>query len=63
MASKLIPKQRVLIANETPSSLDNWRESMIFHIVIEPKFARFADQADLGIFGKSSVKNRGFTNG
>ena len=60
--SMLLPKQRVLTESETPSTFTMWSESIIFHIVIDVKLARYNDPEDLGIWQPSSVTNRGYTN-
>ena len=46
--SMLLPKQRILTESETPSTFTTWSESIIFHIVIDDKLARFNDPDDLG---------------
>ena len=60
--SMLLPKQRVLTESETPSTFTTWSESIIFHIVIDNKLARYNDPADLGKWQSSAVENRGYTN-
>ena len=63
MASNNSPfstKQKVLTDNETRQSLNNWIESLYFHISNEPKFCRFID--DLKEWSGSNVVNRGFVN-
>ena len=58
--TKLIPKQRSLNSTESLNSFESWKESLLFHIIINPKLARYVDEADLGEWGAASVANRGF---
>ena len=59
MAQKsLIPKQRTLQESESQSSFESWKESMIFHICLDPKSARFT--SDLKTWDSSET--RGFTD-
>ena len=59
MAHKsLIPKQRILTESENQTSFEAWKESMVFHISLDPKSARFLD--DLKTW--NSTQNRGFTD-
>ena len=60
--SKLVPKQRILTEDETVTSFESWKNTMIFHISIEPKCARFMDDEDLAVWKGAGEKNRGFTN-
>ena len=61
-ATKLIPKQRQLGPNETQNTFESWKESLIFHIIIDTKLARFVDPNDLGMWGPYNETNRGFTD-
>ena len=57
MAHKsLIPKQRSLTETETQTSFESWKESMIFHICLDPKSSRFV--SDLKTW--DSTETRGF---
>ena len=56
----LVPKQRPLTDNETPTSFESWKESMCFTISLDKKAARFLD--DLKTWRSSNVVNRGFVN-
>ena len=60
--SSLVAKQRVLCESETESSFTTWHQSMMFHIVIDSRFSRFADSNDLGLWKSSATLNRGFTD-
>ena len=51
-------RQRVLHEGETELSLNNWIESLLFHISNEPKFSRFLE--DLDTWGAATENNRGF---
>ena len=54
----LIPKQWRLTPNETQTSFDNWRESMLWHISLDPKSSRFL--TNLKTWNNSAT--RGFTD-
>ena len=62
MASKIVPKQRILTENETVTTFENWKNTMLFQITLDPKFARFVDSEDLSTWSKVKVLNRGFVN-
>ena len=59
--TNLIPKQRTLGSNETLNSLESWKESLLFHLIINPKLVRFTDEDDLGSWGHHSQANRSYT--
>ena len=55
----LVPKQRILTEEpETPSSFESWKESMIFHISLDPKSSRFV--SDLKTW--TTAEDRGFVD-
>ena len=56
----LIPQQRKLEKEENEVDFEIWRESMIFHVCLDPKSARFASTGDLKAW--NNTVNRGFTN-
>ena len=39
-------RQRILHEGETELSLNNWIESLLFHIANEPKFQRYNEDLD-----------------
>ena len=43
----LLPKQRALTDNETQTSFEQWKESMIFHVSLSDKSTRFLSEGDL----------------
>ena len=51
-------RQRILHEGETELSLNNWIESLLFHIANEPKFQRYNE--DLDAWGAVTENNRGF---
>ena len=59
-SSRLVPKQRSLNENESFASFEAWRESLVFHIVLDNKFARFI--GDLKNWSAYKIENRGFTD-
>ena len=54
----LIPKQRILTETESQTSFESWKQSMLFHIALDGKSARFL--SDLKTW--SSAANHGFTD-
>ena len=59
MAHKsLVPKQRCLTEEETPNSFESWMESLIFHISLSDKSARFLSTGDLNTW--TTAQDRGF---
>ena len=61
MAHKsLLPKQRALTEHETQTSIDSWRECMLFHISLDSKSARFLPSGDLHAW--TLAEDRGFTD-
>jgi hypothetical protein len=60
--SALIAKQRILTEHETESTYTTWQQSIMFQFVIDSKFSRYTDQADLGKWQDTSIPNRGYTN-
>ena len=61
MAHKsLVPKQRSLTETENQSTFESWRESMLFHISLDSKSARFL--SDLKTWTSDTENNRGFTD-
>ena len=56
--TSLVPKQRTLTETESPTSFEAWKESMIFHITLDNKSARFL--SDLKTW--TTAANRGFTD-
>ena len=59
MAHKsLVPKQRCLTEDETPNSFESWMESLIFHISLSDKSARFLSSGDLSSW--TTAQDRGF---
>ena len=60
--SSLVAKQRILTENENESTFNTWHQSIMFHIVMDSKFSRFADSEDLGKWKSTAIANRGFTN-
>ena len=60
--TKLIPKQRQLNPDEKINTFEAWRESLLFHIIVDPKLARFADEDDLGKWAGYTETHRGFVN-
>ena len=53
------PKLRVLTPTETQSSLDVWRETLIFHLTLDGSFEEFLE--DDFSWGSTKVANRGLT--
>ena len=61
MAHKsLVPKQRCLTEDESPSSFESWMESLVFHISLSDKSARFLPTGDLNKW--TSAADRGFVD-
>ena len=61
MAHKsLVPKQRCLTSDENPTSFESWLESLIFHISLSDKSARFLSTGDLNTW--TTAEDRGFTD-
>lgn len=61
MAHKsLLSKQRALTDQETQTSFEGWRETMIFHISLSDKSARFLSSGDLKMW--TTAEGRGFTD-
>ena len=61
MAHKsLVPKQRCLTPDETPTSFESWTESLVFHISLSDKSARFLSTGDLSTW--TTAADRGFTD-
>ena len=61
MAPKsLVPKQRTLTEDETPTGFESWRESMIFHISLDTKTSRFLSTGDLNTW--TTADDHGFTD-
>ena len=58
--SALVAKQRTLTENENETTFNTWQQSIMFHLVIDSKFSRFTDPADLGTWKATSVANRGY---
>lgn len=56
----LIPQQRKLEKEESEIDFEIWRESMIFHISLDGKCARFTSSGDLKTWNNTA--NRGFTD-
>ena len=61
-ATNLIGKQRQLTANETLNTFENWKQSLIFHIIVDAKLASFLDPDDLATWGHYTEEHRGFDN-
>ena len=60
--ANLVSKQRTLTQNETLNTFENWKQSLIFHIIGDAKLARFCDNDDLAKWGPYKQNHRGFTN-
>ena len=61
MAHKsLVPKQRTLTESESQTSFESWRESMIFHISLDNKSARFLPSGDISSW--TIAEDRGFAD-
>ena len=60
--SALVAKQRILGENENETSFTTWQQSIMFNLVVDNKFSRFTDAADLGIWGPSTAQHRGYQN-
>ena len=56
----LIPQQRKLDKEESEIDFEIWRESIIFHICLDTKSARFTASGDLKTW--NNTENRGFAN-
>ena len=56
----LLSKQRPLTDQETQTSFESWRESMIFHISLSDKSARFLSTGDLKTW--TTAEGRGFAD-
>ena len=56
--NSLVPKKRTLTDTESQTSFESWRESMIFHISLDNKSARFL--SDLKTW--TTANDRGFTD-
>ena len=56
----LIPQQRKLEKEESEVDFEIWKQSMIFHISLDPRSSRFTSTGDLNTW--NNTVNRGFTN-
>ena len=56
----LLPKQRTLTEDENASTVEAWMESMVFHISLEDKTARFLPSGDLATW--TAAADRGFVD-
>lgn len=54
----LVPKQRTLTETESQTTFESWRQSMIFHISLDPKSARFLSSGDMSTW--TTANDRGF---